>query len=197
MQSVFVGSSDELQAAVLESGVFEGQPEPDGRFRLGAEVGSVLVRRDFPTNARILENVHALSHRWSLEAQLPAKFTDSVVEGVLPEDRMFGGQSMTDLVQRELFGHQQLVVASDGTSLEEVADFVARLDEILFAILEFTKTRFLSTRIKRRSLLTCDDSASVVEKIFRSSLGACEHMAFPAFSISFTSAGLKKSSNVM
>lgn len=149
MQSIFVRSSNELQAAVLEGGVFESKPEADSSFRFSAKIRSVLMRRDFAADSRILENVHALGDSRSLEAQLPAQLSDSVVKGVLPEDRMFGCQSMPDLVQGEFFRHQQLVVASNGTGLKEVANFIARLDEILFAILKFNeKTRLLSTRIK-------------------------------------------------
>lgn len=153
VQSVFVRSTDELQAAVLEGCVFERQPKSDSRFGLGAKVGSVLVRSHLTTDARILENVHALSHCWALEAQLPAKFTDSVVESVLPEHWMLGGQSMSDLVQRELFGHQQLVVASNGTGFEKVANFITRLDEILFAILELQKLVINSNQPKVTCLL--------------------------------------------
>lgn len=94
------------------------------------------MANDFTTKSWILENVHRLSDGWSLIAELPAQLSDSVIESVFSEYRMFHSQSMTDFVKSKLLRYQKLVVLINSSSLEKVANFVARLDKIFVTILK-------------------------------------------------------------
>lgn len=71
----------------------------------------------------------------SLESQLPAKLSNSIVKRVFPKRRMLRCQSMANLVQSELLLHKQLIVFSDSSGLEEITDFVPRFDEIFITVL--------------------------------------------------------------
>ena len=51
------------QAAVLECGVLDGEPEADDAERLGVEERGVLVAADLAADARLLEDVHRLDRQ--------------------------------------------------------------------------------------------------------------------------------------
>lgn len=52
------------------------------------------------------------------------------------QDGMFSGKSMTDFIQSEFLGHQQIVIWANRAGLEEVSNTFARLDEIAILILK-------------------------------------------------------------
>lgn len=91
---------------------------------------------NFTAQSRVLKDVHALSDCRSLKAKLPAQLSDSIVKSEFSENRMFNGQVMTDFVQRKLFRHKKFIVLINSSSLEEVTDFITRIDEIFVAVLQ-------------------------------------------------------------
>lgn len=94
---------------------------------------------NFSTDSRVLENIHALSDARTLKAQLPTELSDTIVKGELSENWVLGSQCMAYFVQRNLLRNQKFVVCSHSTSLEEVTDLVARLDEISLPALKDKK----------------------------------------------------------
>lgn len=125
----------EAQASILHGGILQRQPETDRRLGLRVQERRVLVGRHLAANARVLVNVHTLRHGWPPEAQLPAHLADAFAARQLPKDVMLGVQRMADLVQRQLGGNEQCTVRVDGVRLEEVAHFVAGLEEVGVPIL--------------------------------------------------------------
>lgn len=191
VSSIHVRCSDKFQAAVLKCCIFEGNPEANSWIWFCEKVRTVLMRCHFTADARVLVNVHALGNCRSLETQLPTKFPHSVIKRVFPEHWMFRVQSVSDLIQGKFFSHQKLVIFINRSSFEKVANFIARFDEILVAVLKIWEKSWIHWTVCFEIWTpTWDDSESVVEKILRSSFGAWAHKWRPAFIISATSARL-------
>jgi hypothetical protein len=93
------------------------------------------MRTDFIADTGIFVHVHALHDSGTLESQLPAQLSDSIIKCELSKDRMLDRKRMTDFVQGNFFRHQEFIVLANCTRLEEEANFVARFDEIFVSVL--------------------------------------------------------------
>lgn len=96
----------------------------------------------FTTKSWIFENVHRLSNRRPLIPELPAELSNSIVKSIFSKDRMFNSQRVPDLIKGELRGYQKFIVLIHSSSFEEVANLVARLDEIFVTVLKIKKENF-------------------------------------------------------
>lgn len=110
-----------------------------------------------------LKNISTHDSR-SLESQLPAQLTDSIIESVFSKSRMLRCQSVANLVESKLLLHKQLIILAHSSSLEEVTDFVSRLNEIFITVLR----RFW---IRRR-----EDLPVFLRRLRAQSLASCQHL---------------------
>lgn len=80
LQWVSMGAGDELQTAVFQGAVLQGEPEADARGRVCIEEFCIIVRRDLGADVGLFDDAHALDGLCVSEPQLPADGGDVVID---------------------------------------------------------------------------------------------------------------------
>ena len=126
-----VPAGDELHAAVFKRRIFDGKPETGAGLGLGIDKCRILVAGHLAANTRGFEYVHRLEDAGILVTQAlhncaqPRRAGERVKHGVEVVHRM------THLVEALVFRLAQITFFIEGAILEEKADFVAGIVEIL------------------------------------------------------------------
>ena len=110
----------------------------DAGLRLRVNIGRVLMRQDFTTDARRFEDVHRLDDRRILEADTFCNLCQLRRTGELVEHWIQVMHGMAHLVQGVLFPLPEFAIVVERAVLEEKANLVARLDEIVVRLVFVT-----------------------------------------------------------
>src|SRR5690242_6504756 len=98
-----VSAGNGPKAAVLNSGIFEREPQTSHLDWLGIEKGAVLMTRNFAANVWLLEDVHRLEQVCVCQSERAGDFFYFWTARELVEYRIEVVQRVTDLIDRLFF----------------------------------------------------------------------------------------------
>ena len=118
------------ETAVLQRGVFDGEPEADHRLRFGPEERVVAMETDLTSDTGLLEDVHRLEQLGVAEAEIGGDRCQLRCATKGLERRVEVVHGVAEFVDREPEGHGECPI-HDGAVLEEPADLVAGVEKPL------------------------------------------------------------------
>ena len=118
-QRTEVAARGRPQAAVLERGVLDREPEPGDGHRVGVEERGVLVAAHLAADVRLLEDVHRLQRQRVDETEVGGDLGESGLVGEPLELVVEVVLGVADLVDAQLLRLRQLAVGAERVLLEE------------------------------------------------------------------------------
>mmetsp|Transcript_18066 Transcript_18066/g.43126 ORF Transcript_18066/g.43126 Transcript_18066/m.43126 type:complete len:275 (+) Transcript_18066:542-1366(+) len=119
------------QAAVVQRGVFQREPEGGDRDRVAVEEAGVLVPAHLAADARLLEDEHALPDLRPAQAHAGRHLAQRLALGEGAEDWVEVVHRVADLVDRQFLGHAQPALLIEGLLLEKATHLVAAVEEVV------------------------------------------------------------------
>ena len=120
--------------------------------------------RTFTADARLLEDVHALSDCRVDETDVLNDILDFLAEGHSLEVWLEPMESVADFVQGFLLGHGELAGSIDGVGFEEVSHLVPAVQKVLVARLKPDA----ALRVQRKNCAFTDDRKVVASETVNS-----------------------------
>lgn len=128
-----VGPLGEAQAAVVDSGILQGDPKAYSARRVRVQEGTILMWRDGASNFGLFAYDHALQHSWIMETNSVGYLAMERSEGCTLEGGRELVQVVANLVNGMFLGPREFARGREGIFLKKESNLVTGGEKIIVA----------------------------------------------------------------